>query len=109
MGANTVNVTGETVESEVLQSEVPVLVDFWAEWCAPCRALAPTIDEIADDFAGKAKVAKVDIDGAQEIAVKYGIQSIPTVAVFKGGEVVGQRVGLADKDSLSQLLEGAMG
>lgn len=109
MGANTVTVTGETFESEVLQSDQPVLVDFWAEWCAPCRALAPTIDALADDFVGKAKVAKLDIDNAQEIAVKYGIQSIPTVAVFKGGEVVGQRVGLADKESLADLLEGAMG
>ncbi|MEL7483114.1 MAG: thioredoxin [Planctomycetota bacterium] len=109
MGANTVTVTGETFESEVLQSDVPVLVDFWAEWCAPCRALAPTIDELADDYAGKAKVAKLDIDNAQEIAVKYGIQSIPTVAVFKGGEVVGQRVGLADKETLGDLIENAMG
>lgn len=109
MGANTVTVTGATFDSEVLQSEVPVLVDFWAEWCAPCRALAPTIDALADDYVGKAKVAKLDIDNAQEIAVKYGIQSIPTVAVFKGGKVVGQRVGLADKETLSDLLENAMG
>ncbi len=109
MGANTVTVTGETFASEVLESDKPVLVDFWAEWCAPCRALAPTIDELASDYAGRAKVAKVDIDGAQEIAVQYGIQSIPTVAVFKGGKIVAQRVGLADKETLSQLLEKAMG
>mgnify|MGYP000291073551 CR=1 FL=1 len=109
MGANTVTVTGETFESEVLQSDVPVLVDFWAEWCAPCRALAPTIDELADDFAGKAKVAKLDIDNAQEIAMKYGIQSIPTVAIFKGGEVVDMRVGLTSKDDLSDRLTNAMG
>ncbi|MEO1584801.1 MAG: thioredoxin [Planctomycetota bacterium] len=109
MGANTLTVTGESFETDVLQSDVPVLVDFWAEWCAPCRALAPTIDELADDYAGKAKVAKLDIDNAQEIAVKYGIQSIPTVAVFKGGEVVDMRVGLADKETLSDLLEKSVG
>lgn len=109
MGANTMNVTDDSFEAEVLQSDVPVLVDFWAEWCAPCRALAPTIDELADDFVGKAKVAKVDVDQAQQTAVKYGIQSIPTVAIFKGGEVVDMRVGLSSKEDLSDRLETAVG
>ncbi|MEM1071383.1 MAG: thioredoxin [Planctomycetota bacterium] len=109
MGANTMHVTDETFESEVLSSDVPVLVDFWAEWCGPCKALGPTIDEIADDFAGRAKVAKVDIDKAQELAMKYRIQSIPTVAIFKGGEVIDMRVGLSSKEDLSDRLEKAVG
>lgn len=109
MGANTLNVTDESFEAEVLQSDVPVLVDFWAAWCAPCRALAPTIDELADDFVGKAKVAKVDVDQAQKVAVQYGIQSIPTVAIFKGGQVVDMKVGLSSKDDLSDRLEKAVG
>ncbi|MGP1273354.1 MAG: thioredoxin [Phycisphaerales bacterium] len=109
MGANTLNVTDDSFEAEVLQSDKPVLVDFWAEWCAPCRALAPTIDELADEYAGKAKVVKVDVDQAQQTAMNYGIQSIPTVAIFKGGQVVDMRVGLSSKDDLSGRLEKAMG
>lgn len=109
MGANTLNVTDDTFETDVLNSDVPVLVDFWAEWCAPCRALAPTIDELATDFDGRAKVVKVDVDKAQQIAVKYGIQSIPTVAIFKGGEVVDMKVGLSSKDDLADRLEKQVG
>ena len=102
-------VTDSTFENEVLNSEVPVLVDFWAEWCAPCVALGPVIEELANDYAGKAKVAKLNIDEAQSIAVKYGIRSIPTVAIFKNGEVVDMRVGLSSKEDLASRLDKAMG
>lgn len=109
MGAGTLTITEENFETEVLQSESPVLVDFWAEWCAPCVALGPVIEELAGDYEGKAKVGKLNIDEAQEISVKYGIRSIPTVAIFKGGEIVSMRVGLASKDDLSEKLDEAIG
>ena len=109
MGAGAMKVTDATFESEVLNSETPVLVDFWAEWCAPCVALGPVIEELANDYAGKAKVAKLNIDEAQGIAVKYGIRSIPTVAIFKGGEVVDMRVGLSSKEDLASRLDNAIG
>jgi thioredoxin 1 len=84
--ANVVNVTTETWEQEVVQSDKPVLVDFWAVWCGPCRMLSPTIDKIADTFSGKVKVAKVNTEDAQEIATKYRISAIPQLMVFKGGD-----------------------
>ena len=91
--------TDQNFESEVLKSDVPVLVDFWAEWCMPCRMLAPTIDKLANDYAGKVKVGKVDTDAAREIALKYRIESIPTVILFKNGQPAQKFVGLRpDKD-----------
>ena len=103
-GANTLEFTDSNFETEVLKSDTPVLVDFWAEWCAPCKMLAPTIDEVADDFAGKAKVGKIDIEAAREIAMKYNIGSIPTVLIFKDGQVAKQLVGLSNKDALADAL-----
>lgn len=91
-------------ESEVLKSDVPVLVDFTATWCGPCKALAPIIDKVADEFQGKVKVGKVDIDDAPGIATKYGIRSVPTVLVFKNGEKTSQNVGLTTRDKLVGLL-----
>src|SRR5215218_4358310 len=91
-------------ESEVLKSDVPVLVDFTATWCGPCKALAPIIDKVADEFEGKVKVGKVDIDDAAAIATKYGIRSVPTVLVFKNGEKTAQNVGLTTRDKLVGLL-----
>lgn len=85
--------TDANFEAEVLQSDTPVVVDFWAEWCMPCRMLAPAIDKLAEDHAGSVKVGKVDTDAHKEAAVKYGISSIPTVLLFKGGEVVDKFVG----------------
>ena len=91
-------------ETEVLKSDVPVLVDFTATWCGPCKALAPIIDKVADEFQGKVKVGKVDIDDAPAIATKYGIRSVPTVLVFKNGEKTSQNVGLTTRDKLVGLL-----
>ena len=85
--------TSANFEPEVLRSTEPVLVDFWATWCPPCRMIAPSVEALAVDFAGRAKVAKVDVDSSPDLAQRYGIQSIPTLLVFKGGKVVGQMVG----------------
>lgn len=87
-------------EAEVLKSDVPVMVDFTATWCGPCKALAPIVEKIADDYAGKIKVGKLDIDNAQGIAMKYGIRSVPTVMVFKGGQKTGTQVGLTTREKL---------
>lgn len=86
--------TDSNFETEVLQSSEPVLVDFWAEWCQPCRMLAPTIERIAKDFSGKVKVGKLDTDSNRDVSIKYQINAIPTVILFKGGEVVDRFVGL---------------
>jgi thioredoxin 1 len=102
--ANTLEFTDANFESEVLKSSVPVLVDFWAEWCMPCRMLTPTIDALATETAGKAKVGKVNVDHHQGIAVKYGIQSIPTVMLFKNGQMVKKWVGVVQKGTLAEAL-----
>lgn len=101
--------TDDNFEAEVLKSSEPVLVDFWAEWCQPCRILAPTIDELAGEFAGRVKVGKVDTDKNRDVSFKYGISAIPTVILFKGGEVVDKFVGLTKKDDLAAALEKAAG
>lgn len=97
---NVVNVGDSDFKKEVLDSTTPVLVDFWATWCAPCRAIAPMIDELAGTYAGKLKVAKVNIDDNQETPQAYGIRSIPTLLVFKGGKVVDQIVGAVPRSRL---------
>ncbi len=101
--------TDGNFDAEVLKSETPVLVDFWAEWCMPCRMLAPTIDQVAEQFTGKVKVGKVDTDSNREISMKYGISAIPTVILFKGGEVVKKFVGLTNKDDLANAMSEAAG
>ncbi len=108
MGANTLTFTEDNFQSEVLSSDTPVLVDFWAEWCAPCVALGPVIEELASEYEGRVKVGKLNIDDAQKISVEYGIRSIPTVAIFKNGEVVDMRVGLAQKQDLAERLDAAL-
>jgi thioredoxin 1 len=95
-----VHVTNENFEQEVLNSDLPVLVDFWAEWCGPCRMIGPVVEEIAKDLEGKLKVGKVNVDEAQELAGQYRIMSIPSLLLFKGGEVVTQVVGAMSKDQL---------
>lgn len=98
--------TDENFQSEVLQSTLPVLVDFWAEWCGPCRMLAPTIDKLAADYAGRVKVGKLDCEAARDTAMKYGIQSIPTVLIFKNGQVINRMVGLKREQDFKAALEG---
>ncbi len=99
------HVNDEQFESEVIKSDVPVLVDFFAGWCGPCKMLAPTIDELADEYAGKAKVVKVDVDEAPETAQKFGVQSIPTLIVFKNGEATDKKVGVVSKDDLKEMID----
>lgn len=94
----------QNFESEVLKSSVPVLVDFTATWCGPCRALAPIVEKIADEFEGKVKVGKLDIDESPAVTAKYGIRSVPTVLVFQDGQKKAQHVGLTTRDKLVQLL-----
>jgi thioredoxin 1 len=97
-------VTIDTFDRDVLQSDVPVLVDFWAPWCGPCRMIGPSVDEVATEFQGKAKVYKVNVDEQPEIAQRYGVQSIPTLAIFKGGKVADQLVGAVPKQTIIQKL-----
>lgn len=97
-------VNDSNFETEVLKSELPVLVDFFAEWCGPCKMMGPVVEQIADDFKGRAKVVKLNVDEAPETAEKYGIMSIPTFILFKNGEVSKQKVGGMPKDALAAML-----
>ena len=92
-------------QKDVLSSEVPVLVDYWAEWCGPCKMIAPILDEIAGDYQGKLKIAKVNVDENQQVTQKYGIRSIPTLMIFKGGTVQAQKVGAMSKSQLAAFIE----
>jgi thioredoxin 1 len=102
---NIVTLTETNFELEVLQSPTPVLVDFWAEWCGPCKMIAPILDELAGEYDGKVKVGKVNIDEFQSIATKYGIRAIPTLLIFKDGEVAEQVVGMRSKRDLKANLD----
>lgn len=106
--SNAAAVTTDSFESEVLNSEVPVLVDFWAVWCGPCRAIAPHVDAIASDYAGRAKVFKLNVDDEPSIAEKYNVMSIPTLLIFKGGKVVDQVVGSVPKPVIAGRLDKAL-
>ena len=99
-----VEVNGNNFQQEVLESSVPVLVDFWAPWCMPCRMLAPTIEKLAEENQGKLKVCKLNTDENQHIAAQYGIQGIPTLIIFKGGKEVGRTVGVMPKEKLQEKL-----
>jgi thioredoxin 1 len=106
-GTNTLELTDTNFENEVLKSDMPVLVDFWAEWCMPCKALGPTIDELATEYSGRVKVGKLNTENNQSTPVKYNIQAIPTILLFKGGEVVQKFVGLTSKKDFQAALTGA--
>ena len=99
------SVTDENFEAEVLKAEGPVVVDFWAEWCGPCKQMMPALEEVAGEMAGKVKVVKVNIDDAPEAPTKYGVRGVPTLMVFKGGELAASRVGGAPKGQLQSWIE----
>lgn len=108
MAENIHELTTDNFQNEVLESDVPVLVDFWAPWCAPCRMIAPAVEELAGHFGEKAKVGKVNIDDHPAVAQNYGVMSIPTLLVFKGGQPVQQVVGAVPKAQIQEMLEKAM-
>lgn len=100
-----VEFTDANFEEKVLKSDKPVMVDFWAAWCGPCKMVGPIIDEISNDYEGRAVVGKMDVDANQEYAAKYGVRNIPTVLVFKGGEMVGRQVGVSQKADYAKALD----
>lgn len=102
------HVTSATFESEVLQSNEPVLVDFWASWCGPCRMIAPSVEQLSGEYAGRAKVAKIDVDECPDVARKYGVMSIPTLIVFKGGQPAAKAVGALPKPKIAEMLDGTL-
>lgn len=101
-------ITDDSFESDVLNSDKPVLVDFWAEWCGPCRMVEPVVEELADEYEGKAKIGKVNVDENPQISMKYGIRSIPSLLIFKNGEVVDQIVGAVPKSKLKKQLDAQL-
>lgn len=103
-----VEITDANFEQEVLQSNIPVLIDFWAVWCGPCRLIAPVVEELAGEYAGKVKIAKLDVDNNQGVADKYGIRSIPTLLLFDKGSVVDRMVGVAPKSAIVEKLNGVL-
>jgi len=108
-GQKTLTFTDADFDRDVLKADVPVLVDFWAEWCGPCRQMGPTIDTVANDYAGKVKVGKLDVDSNGSTAMRYNIRGIPTLLLFKGGQVVEQRVGAVGKSEVQKMLDPHVG
>ena len=108
MSENVANINDADFEQEVIKSDVPVLVDFWAPWCGPCKMVGPVLEQIAEQYAGKAKVVKVNVDDNKQIAGSLGIQSIPTVVLYKGGEVVEKVVGARPKGEFETMLNNAI-
>ena len=105
MGANTIEITDNNFEAEVVKSNTPVLVDFWAAWCAPCRAIAPAIEAIADEYKGRVKVGKLDVDANGATGARFNVKGIPTLLVFKDGQVKEQIVGAVDKSVITKALD----
>lgn len=103
-----IQLTDETFEEEALKASEPVLVDFWAEWCGPCRMIAPIIEELAEEYSGRAKVCKVDVDACERTASEYGIRSIPMLLIFKDGKVLDQIVGMTQKKRIAEKLDAVL-
>jgi len=106
--AKPIHITDDSFEQDVLKSDIPVLIDFWATWCAPCRLLAPAIDQLADEFEGKVKVSKLDVDNNPETAMNYGVRSIPAVLIFKNGQLVDNIVGNVPKAKLIERINAIL-
>ena len=107
-GQATLTITEANYQSEVVESQVPVLIDFWAEWCQPCRMIGPAIDQLAVEYQGRAKVGKIDVDSNRNLALQFNIQSIPCVVVMNGGEVVGRAMGMKPKAEFAKMIDAAL-
>lgn len=105
MSEKIVHLTDASFEEDVLKSEIPVLVDFWAEWCGPCKMIAPVLDALAEEYDGKVKIAKMDVDDNQDVPAKFGIRGIPTLILFSGGETKVTKVGALNKSQITALIE----
>ena len=105
MSKNVLTLTSENFDGEIKKAESPIIVDFWAEWCGPCRIVAPVLEKLADDYEGKVRVGKVNVDEQGALASKFGIQSIPTLLIFKGGKVVDQYIGATTQDHLAKMVD----
>jgi len=108
MSENILTLTDDSFEADVLQSDTPVLVDYWAEWCGPCKMIAPVLEEIAEEYEGKLKVAKLNIDQNEATAPKYGVRGIPTLMIFKGGNIEGTKVGALSKSQLTAFIDSTI-
>ncbi len=108
MHESIIHVTDSTLEDEVLSSDMPVIVDYWAEWCGPCKMIAPILDEVADEYKGRLTIAKLNIDENQDTPQKYAVRGIPTLMIFKDGEVAGTKVGAMSKSQLSAFIDSSI-